>query len=217
MYKALIIALVFACAATSAEARRYYSRHGADFRGDTRAEATPRPAPNRTPAAAQEKQQPAFQSRTRTERRPQTQNQGTAAVIPPGWQLEPPDPRWKGYRYRSPDGEATVVFYSTPIDQDVIADHWKAFAFRSDEDLMFLERGRGWVVASGLMMGSRTSYRKAALDCHERVWRHIELEFPAEARASFDPLIARVAHTLDFALANNWASTVAPADVCEPK
>ena len=208
MHKVLPVVLVLACVATSAEARRHYSR-------STEARNSTSDVPR---AAAQERdrERPRQPTRTtRTERR--AQNEGTAAVIPPGWQLDPPNPGWKGYRYHSPDGQATVMFYSTPIDQDPIAEHWRNFAFRAGEDIMYLERGRGWVVASGIT-AARTSYRKAALDCHERVWRHIELDFPTEARSTFDPLIARVAHTLDFALANNnWAPTVAPADACEPR
>src|SRR5205823_8136353 len=187
-----------------------------DSRSTARAEVATRNAQERN-VQERNTQESATQPRRRTTERRPPSNQGTAAVIPPGWQLDPPDPKWKGYRYRSPEGDASVVFYSTPIDQDVIALHWKAFAFRADEDIMFLERGRGWVVASGIT-GTRTSYRKAALDCHERVWRHIELEFPAEAKSTFDQLISRVAHTLDFALANNnWAASVAPTDACGPQ
>jgi hypothetical protein len=213
MHKAaLITALVFACVATSAEARRHYWRSSELKAGDPRSSMAEAAAGRNS--QERNNQETGVQTRQRQPARPQ--NQGTATVVPSNWKLDPPDPGWKGYRYRSPDGAATAMFYSTPIDQDPIALHWKGFAFRNDEEIMFLERGRGWVVASGIT-GDRTSYRKAALDCHERVWRHIELEFPTEAKSSFDSLIGRVAHTLDFALANNWASSVAAGDACEQK
>jgi hypothetical protein len=142
------------------------------------------------------------------ERLPRPQNvppvrrqDASLTVVPPEWRLEPSDPTWKGYRYISPTGDATAIFYSTPVDQEPTDEHWKAFAFRTDEGLTDLTRRRDWGEVAGLT-GDRGFYRKAAIDCHERVWRHVELEFPAGAKSSLSPFIERAAHTLDLSSTN---------------
>jgi len=213
MHKTLIIALVFACAATSADARRHHSRHNHYRYSVAVPVSVPADDPIRAgrygqrrarydrPAEAVEPiRTEGYSPRRSRDERP-AQTQGNRTIVPPDWRLEPSDPNWKGYRYQSPGGDAAVVFYTSPIAEEPVDEHWKGFAFRSDEDLRYLERGLDWVVASGLA-GPRGFYRKAALDCHERVWRHAELEFPAGAKSSFDPLIARMAHTLDFGSTN---------------
>ena len=111
--------------------------------------------------------------------------------MPAGWKLDTPDPNWKGYRYRSPEGDAFLAFSSTSIQQEPVEQHWKAFAFRPDEDPTYLERGNDWVIASSTAR-DRISYRKAVLDCHEQMWRTVELEFPAAAKASYDAIMARL-------------------------
>jgi hypothetical protein len=122
--------------------------------------------------------------------------QGPVALIPAGWQLQPADPNWKGKRYMSPDGTASVALYSALTDQEPIPAHKKAFAFVEGEELTFLQSERDWIVVSGLK-GDRMFYRKAALACGGKSWHHVAFEYPAEAKRSMDGVVTDAVRALD--------------------
>lgn len=131
----------------------------------------------------------------RDESRLRTQTDA-AWLIPPGWQLQPPDPDWKGRRYQSPDGIASVAFYSTAVGHEPIAAHMKAIAFVDGEQITYLRSERDWIAVSGLK-GYRMFYRKAALACGGKTWHHVAFEYPAENKSSMDGLVTHVARALD--------------------
>ena len=39
-------------------------------------------------------------------------------MVPPNWQLQPPDPNWKGKRFLSPDDTSWLAVYSFPAATD---------------------------------------------------------------------------------------------------
>jgi hypothetical protein len=204
MHKSLVLALLLTCAATAADARRYHRyRHFGSYTFSETDRETNRPFPaspvRREPLG---RTFPPVEPRLKQQVEPRLTRQAASPnLVPPDWLLEPSDPNWKGYRYVSPAGDATAVLYTTAMDNERPDEHWKSFAFRPEEEITDLTRRREWGEVGGLK-GERAFYRKAAIDCHERVWRHVELEFPAGAKSSLDPFIERVAHTLDFGPTN---------------
>ena len=95
-----------------------------------------------------------------------------ASIVPPGWQLQPPEPNWAGKRFKSPDGAAWLAIYKTSADVPV-ADHMKSVVFAGEgETLTHIQGERSWIAAAGFK-GSRMFYRKAILACGGRVWHHV--------------------------------------------
>jgi hypothetical protein len=127
---------------------------------------------------------------------PRRTQDDASRLVPPGWQLQPPDPNWNGRRYLSPDGTASVAYYSAPTDQEPIAAHMKAIAFVDGEEITYLRGERDWIVVSSLK-GDRIFYRKAALACGRKSWHHLAFEYPAEAKRNMDGLVTNVARALD--------------------
>jgi hypothetical protein len=122
--------------------------------------------------------------------------QAPALLIPAGWQLQPTEPDWKGKRYVSPDGTATLALYAARTDQEPIPAHKKTFAFVEGEELTFLQSERDWIVVSGLK-GDRMFYRKAALACGGKSWHHVAFEYPAEAKRSMEGVVTEAVRALD--------------------
>ena len=164
----MLIALILAVTATSADARRrhhrYYIRHA--------------PVMMVMPDAADM----ARGMRGRIEQ--------PAQFVPRDWQLQPPDPNWQGRRYVAPDGSAWLALYSANATNDA-ATRFKAVAFADGEEVTYLRGERDRLTVSGFK-GDRIFYRKVALTCGGTQWRHIALEYPAEAKTRFDRYVESV-------------------------
>ena len=119
-----------------------------------------------------------------------------AEVVPPGWQLQPPDTNWKGKRFISPGGAAWFALYSSPADARPVSQHMQAIAFVDGEIITYLRGERTWVAVSGFKE-SRIFYRKALLACAGKAWHHIAFEYPAEHKASMDRFVALAGQVLD--------------------
>src|SRR5262249_58281783 len=97
MRATLLILLMLACAAGSADARRH-RHHLRYYDAVTPTEPENRayvpresaPAPNGSPA------------------------QGRGKLVPADWREEPPDPQLNGQRFVSPDGNASFITYTVP-------------------------------------------------------------------------------------------------------
>ena len=113
-----------------------------------------------------------------------------AQFVPRDWQLQPPDPNWQGRRYVAPDGGAWLALYSASATNDAAA-RFKAVAFADGEEVTYLRGERERLTVSGLK-GDRIFYRKVALACGGTQWRHIALEYPAEAKTRFDRYVESV-------------------------
>jgi len=119
---------------------------------------------------------------------------GTATVVPADWSPLPPDDRWYGTRFVSPDGTSWLAVYAAPHDGSIEA-HMNATARIDGENLTLLVRRPGWLVVSGTR-GDRIFYRKAILGC-DAVWHHIALEYPARMKPAYDPLVSLVSRSLE--------------------
>jgi hypothetical protein len=136
----------------------------------------------------------AFERRQKYERR-KVAPIPLAAVVPPGWQLQPPEPKWDGKRFTSPDGAAWLAIYKSPADVPV-TDHMKSTVFAGQEEtLTYIQGERSWIAAAGFK-GSRMFYRKAILACGGRIWHHVAFEYPPETKARVDRFIHLAAEGL---------------------
>jgi hypothetical protein len=119
-----------------------------------------------------------------------------AALVPPNWQAEPPNPNWNGKRFLSPDGTSWLAMYKSSAQDEPVADHMRNIIFAKDETITYLRGERTWVVVSGIKE-SHVFYRKAILACAGKSWHHIAFEYPVELKARMDPLVISAARALD--------------------
>jgi hypothetical protein len=177
----LLILLMLACVAGSADARRrHHSRYFQYYDAVTPAE-TGRPysSPQSQPALAPDRPSERAQSR----------------LAPADWREEPADPQLKGQRFVSPDGNASFVAYTVPAGEEGLAGHMKAVAFGDGEQLTYLRGERTWIAVGGFKQ-DRIFYRVAVLACGGDRWHHIAFEYPASAKAAMHDFVERAATTV---------------------
>src|SRR5262245_42393406 len=109
-------------------------------------------------------------------RRPWRETGNPADMVPPNWQLQPPDPNWKGNRFLSPDGSSWLTVYASLTTAEPIASHMQAVAFAERETVTYLRGERDWIVVSG-MKGDRIFYRKAGITCVGNGWLYLACEY----------------------------------------
>jgi hypothetical protein len=173
MRAALLILLMLACAAGSADARRHHRHQLRYYDAVTPAETSPQAGPAGVP-------------RDSTQRREQS---GTP-VMPADWREEPADPQLKGQHFVSPDGNASFIAYTVPAGEEGIAGHMKALAFGDGEQVTYLRGERTWIAVSGFKQG-RIFYRAAVLSCGGDRWHHIAFDYPASAKSAMRDFVER--------------------------
>src|SRR5262245_16165206 len=129
-------------------------------------------------------------------RRPRRDGTDPANMVPPNWQLQAPDPNWKGNRFLSPDGSSWLTVYASLTTAEPIASHMQAVAFAEGETVTYLRGERDWIAVSG-MKGDRIFYRKAVIACGGKVWHHIAFEYPIAFKRRMDPFVMRAATIVD--------------------
>src|SRR5215510_8256421 len=82
-------------------------------------------------------------------RRPQQERLNPADMVPPNWQLQPPDANWKGNRFLSPNGSSWLNAYASWTDTEPITSHMQSIAFAAGETVTYLRGERDWIVVSG--------------------------------------------------------------------
>jgi hypothetical protein len=188
MRRVLLIALLVVLGASQADAR-----HGRSWRHWGRAPSAAL-APPPYPDAR-------FQRRSG-----RAQARALRAEFPPAdWQLQPPDPNWKGRRYVSPTGDAWLALYASPTNQESTSDHLKAVAFADGEEVLTVLADRNGLVVTGTK-GDRVFLRKAKVACAGQQWHHVAVEFPAGAQRAYQPLIAQAMRVVDLS-ANDGCTT----------
>src|SRR2546429_28925 len=61
---------------------------------------------------------------------------------------------------------------------------------------------------AAILAWARKYFRKAVLACGEREWRHVEYEYPAEARKTFQARVGRMSRAFDLAFTQFCDETV---------
>ena len=143
-------------------------------------------------------------------RRSSRESVSPADMVPPNWQLQPPDPNWKGKRFLSPDGSSWLAVYALTATEP-IASHMQSVAFAEGETLTYLRGERNWIVASGIK-GDRIFYRKATIACGGTAWHHIAFDYPVERKRAMDPFVIRAATIIDLAENDGCAEATSSAN-----
>jgi hypothetical protein len=179
----LLILLMLACVAGSADARRHRQHLRNPYDAVTPAEPGSRPSsPQSEPGFAPDEL-------------PDRRSQGRARLVPADWREEAADPAVKGQRFVSPDGNAWFLAYTLPAGEEGIAGHMKAVVFGDGEQVTYLRGERTWIVVAGFKQ-NRIFYRAAVLACGGDRWHHIAFEYPASAKAEMRPFVDRAAATV---------------------
>src|SRR5262249_40068460 len=131
-------------------------------------------------------------------RRPWREGAGPADMVPPNWQLQPPNSNLKGNRFLSPDGSSWLTVHASLTPTEPIASRMQSVAFAGDETVTYLRGERNWIAVSG-MKSDRIFYRKAVIACGGKVWHHISFEYPMEFKRQMDPFVMRAAAIVDLA------------------
>jgi hypothetical protein len=181
MRAALLILLMLACVAGSADARRHRQPLRYPYDAVTPVEPGSRPSrPQAEPAPAPD----------------QSLNRGAQGrLVPADWREEPADPALKGQRFVSPDGNAWFIAYTLPAGEEGIAGHMKAVAFGDGEQVTYLRGERTWIAVAGFKQG-HIFYRAAVLACGGDRWHHVAFEYPASAKAEMRAFVDRAAATV---------------------
>ena len=119
-----------------------------------------------------------------------------AALVPQGWQLEPPNPNWTGKRFLSPDGSSWFAVYRTPAQNVSVSDHMRSVMFADGETITYLRGERTWVAVSGFKEG-RIFYRRAVLACAGKSWHHVAFEYPTEFTNRMESFVTAAAGFLN--------------------
>lgn len=120
---------------------------------------------------------------------------GTTAAVPADWRMGAPPENNDGRIFTSPDGRAEIVVSGMLS----IGPRSEEFALRlgplDGEIIEYERRGRDWVVVSGVN-GERIFYRKSLLSCGDTIWNSVFLQYPANEKEKYAPLVAHVAASL---------------------
>jgi len=198
MRGALLILLMLACVAGSADARRHRQHLRNPYDAVTPAEPGSRPSsPQSEPGFAPDEL-------------PDRRSQGRARLVPADWREEAADPALKGQRFVSPDGNAWFIAYTLPAGEEGIAGHMKAVAFGDGEQVTYLRGERTWIAVAGFKQ-NRIFYRAAVLACGGDRWHHIAFEYPASAKAEMRPFVDRAAATVRNS-DNSWCDVPVSSD-----
>ena len=118
------------------------------------------------------------------------------SLVPNSWTLLPPDSQSYGRRFVSPTGDAWLWFFAVPVSREAAVNATAdQFAPPPAEQVTYERRGSDWVVSSGYR-GDRIFYRRAMLACKGTKWRHIEFDYPASEKRSFDNFVTRTSFAL---------------------
>ncbi|WP_363348356.1 hypothetical protein [Methylocystis echinoides] len=120
---------------------------------------------------------------------------GVTADVPTGWRMGAAPENDDGRVFSSPDGFAEIIvsggFAVLPISEEIAL----KLKPETGETIDYKSQGRDRLVVSG-RKGDRIFYRKSLLGCSGTVWNSVSLDYPAAAKAAFDPIVARVAGSL---------------------
>src|SRR5215471_17556256 len=204
MRRVLLIAMILGCCIAAAEARhrgRHYRPYAEVIPGASllRSGDAVRPrsgAGSREPITGVQDSTGAQSGSSNAGVEPgQAARDMTAYLVPDDWQLQPPDPNWRGKRFLSPDGAGWFAIYTTSTQQEPIAAHMKAIAFVEGEEITHLQGERSWIAVAGFK-GDRIFYRKAVLACAGDRWHHVAFEYPAAAKHRMEGYMNRAAEAV---------------------
>ena len=121
-------------------------------------------------------------------------NNDYRVIAPSDWVLVAPHRGSNERRFVSPDGDAWLSLYATPV-REFIATHLDEWRSNPDDQITYQKEGRDWIVVSGYK-ANRIFYRKTILACGGRKWHNLEFEYPASAKRAMDQFVTRASYAL---------------------
>jgi hypothetical protein len=117
---------------------------------------------------------------------------GTQAVLPKSWVFKRDINDGEGAMFTSPNGQADAVILASRAQPD------DARTFQSadkGERVTYRFRKGNVIVMSGYK-GDLIFYRKHVLGCSGRIWNHLLVTYPVNAKKLFDPVLHKMVFSL---------------------
>ncbi len=117
---------------------------------------------------------------------------GTEVTLPQSWRFKEDVNNGAGATYTSPNGQGNaIIFASSARNTDVTtllsADRGERVTYRFN---------KGNVVVMSGFHGDKIFYRKHVLGCNGRMWNHLVVTYPAQAKKLFDPVLNKMVFSL---------------------
>jgi hypothetical protein len=102
-----------------------------------------------------------------------------------------------GQGFTAPDGALLAVWGSLNIEERDIAglEAWLKENHEADEQITYRASGKNWLVQSGAR-GKQLFYRRYVLSHRNEIQNAFRLSYPAELKAAYDPIVARMSRSL---------------------
>jgi hypothetical protein len=125
---------------------------------------------------------------------------GAAADIPAEYKQGEAPANDDGRTFTSPDGQAQILVWGAlaAVNEESFADYAKRLVSHDKDDGWEIGYSAGkedWYAFSG-SRADRIFYEKVIRACDGQIANHVRLEYPKDAKAAFDPVVAHVAKSL---------------------
>ena len=127
---------------------------------------------------------------------------GTSVEVPADFTAKPPPANNDGRTFVSRDGSARILVYGSNAPSVVVESFAAYKDWVAEEEakdglrISYKAGGPDWFALSGTA-GPKVVYMKVVAGCSDRsVAHHVRIEYPSSQKASYDPVVARVARSL---------------------
>jgi hypothetical protein len=121
---------------------------------------------------------------------------GTTADVPAGWKMGAAPENKDGRVFSSPDDAATLIISGMLNTEDNLAAAFKSYETPNKGETITYKRRAGRTVTVSGTSGKDIFYGKHLLSCRNQIWNSVYLEYPADQKATYDPIVAHVAKSL---------------------
>ena len=127
---------------------------------------------------------------------------GTSVEVPAAFTAQPPPANNDGRTFVSKDGNARILVYGSNAPSVVVESFAAYRDWVADQEtkdglrVSYRANGPDWFALSGAT-GSKVVYQKVVAGCSDRsIAHHVRIEYPSSQKASYDPVVTRVAQSL---------------------
>lgn len=121
---------------------------------------------------------------------------GVTADVPADWTKGEKPENNDGRVFTSPDGKATLIISGMLNTEDNLAAAFKSYETpNKGETITYKQRAGRAITVSGTS-DKDIFYGKHLLSCHNQIWNSVYLEYPADQKTTYDPIVAHVSKSL---------------------